>query len=275
MYANKMADGIEDTPIPQCTYDSDFEVNKGKGRKTKTYTKTNSSSAKTINDTDMSISREEFNTLQQDIHDVKTTFTDFKDLLGPLKSFIRSNQDESDHEQDPEIDIHTEDHVVVPPSASAPPHALSPSPLPDIEPAGEDDDVYFQQSSGLIENLGDKISDKIAEGISTILKHGLDEKPWKDIHEKYKVPENCLALKVPKCDEEIFKAAHKRKRQQDFQLQKVQTDLRKGLMAVTKAYGTAADRETRRTLCNALPMLASSCHSVIVHLCIMYTVVKF
>ena len=77
---------------------------------------------------------------------------------------------------------------------------------------------------------------------------------------KYKTPQNCEALNVIKVKDEIFKTVRKETRKKDIVLQRIETDMSKGLSALTNVFDKITDPTASETLCDAISLFSNALH---------------
>ena len=96
-------------------------------------------------------------------------------------------------------------------------------------PVGEEDNDQFLKSIDLSlrpnENSGPPISDKVAKIVNEKFSTDLGPEKRKEILEKYKVPENCEQLYVPKVNEQIWNKVKGFHRQRDLRVAGLQDSI--------------------------------------------------
>ena len=96
-------------------------------------------------------------------------------------------------------------------------------------------DKGFAASFAVGADMGDPIRSDVANSLNFALVEKLEDKCLQDTIDKYKCPQNCEALVVPKVNPQIWENINSQTRSRDLKLQRVQKPLIKGLTALAKA----------------------------------------
>ena len=185
------------------------------------------------------VEKKEFDLFKEEVLDMKSM----------LKDFIEANKHQSETEQrEAEEDEENEEGLIEEDGAMA----------------------YFENIAGMSENKGPKINETLAAGVTKILREGLKSEGRETLLNKYAAPENCERLKVVPCNEAIYKGMKKHVRLADKELQNVQADLTKGLMAGVYAFNefsqTASSQpvndEQMKSFTDSLSLIANASHKL-------------
>ena len=185
------------------------------------------------------VEKEEFDRFREEVLDMKSM----------LKDFIVANSQHSETEQK-EAQKEAEDD--------------------EEEGLVEEDDTmaYFENIAGMSECKGPRINDTLAAGVTKILREGLNSEGREALLNKYSTPENCERLRVVPCNEAIYKGMRKQVRLVDKELQNVQSDLTKGLMAGVYAFNEfqsaspQAMNEHMKSFTDSLSLIANASHKL-------------
>ena len=105
----------------------------------------------------------------------------------------------------------------------------------------QDEDKELQHMFSEItgdEGTGPEIDSTLGEAIKKVWQSELSKDKLKRYHEKYKIPSNCLYLKVPMMDSEIYHHISKPSKAHDVKLQKHQKNIVKASTAVVETLNT-------------------------------------
>ena len=89
-----------------------------------------------------------------------------------------------------------------------------------------------------VQGTGPEIDSTLGEAIKKVWQSELSNEKLKRYHGKYKIPSNCLYLKVPMMDSEIYHHISKASKAHDVKLQKQQKNIVKVSTAVVETLNT-------------------------------------
>ena len=202
----------------------------------------------------VAVSRVEFDNLNKNFSSLQDSVNKIASLLTPVVSLIKDNEN-----------IMVDDDLPGPSNSNKNDHSMSPRPeSPGGEAEGEEADGldYFSQISGVVEELGPKINDTLAKGVTNILEIGLSEDNLNKLHNKFTTPENCTRLSVIKCNDPIFKGVSKNTRVKDITLQKIQKDLTKSVVALSQAFQVCDNPIAKNAISEAMSLICNGSHGL-------------
>lgn len=204
----------------------------------------------------VAVSRAEFDNLNKNFSTLQDSVNKIASLLTPVVSLIKDNENNMVDDDLPGTSNSNSNRNV---------HSVSPRPeSPGGEAEGEEADGldYFSQISGVVEELGPKINDTLAKGVTNILEIGLSEDNLNKLHNKFTTPENCTRLSVVKCNDPIFKGVSKNTRVKDIILQKIQKDLTKSVVALSQAFQVCDNPIAKNAISEAMSLICNGSHGL-------------
>ena len=205
------------------------------------------------------VTKSQFKELNDSVKDLTSTVSSLiKDIVPIVKSFQNTDSQLKASDTDQRRLSRQPSPSPQPGPSSALSRSPSPNPLPE-----EDGLSYFQQVAGVVEETGPDINSVLAQGVTKILETGLSDQEVEKLDVKYNTtPNNCQELKVLKCNDEIFKSVKRATRMHDLALQRVQKNIKKGIIALTKAYESASDLETKKSILDSMSLCANGSHQL-------------
>ena len=138
----------------------------------------------------------------------------------------------------------------------------------------EDSLDYCSSIADKSEKQGPTINSKLADGVTEILKSGLNATAKEDFKDMYICQENCKRMEVVTVNLEILNTASGHTKKQDHTSRLLQAELMKGLMASCAAYNQLYDltlqesfskkdlRRTLRPLSDSISLQANASHTI-------------